>query len=63
MSMELEGRTPKSLPECRGLAALFQAVSLDRLIEQDYDNIPRILDCIRSGFYSQRCGESEYDPS
>ena len=60
---EFESRTAKSLPECRELAALFQAVFLSRLIEQDHDNIPRILDSIRSGSYLQPCGESEHDPS
>lgn len=63
MLMELESRTAKSLPECRGLTALLQAVSLDRLIEQDRDNIPRIPNSIRSGSSLQRRGESEHDPS
>ena len=45
-----------------GLAALFEAVSIDHLIERDQDKISRVAD-IRTGSYSQRCGESEHDPS
>lgn len=63
MLIKLESRIVKSLSECRKLAALFQAVFLDRLIEQDYNNISRILDSIRSEFYSQRCEENEHNLS
>lgn len=61
MLMKLKNRTSKSLSKYRELTTFFQTIFSNRLIEQDYDNISRILDCIRNEFYSQRCEKNEYD--
>lgn len=63
MLVKLESRTTKSLSKCRKLVALFQAIFLNRSIEQNHDNISRIFDSIRSESYSQRCEESEHNSS
>ena len=63
MLAKFEGRRAKSLPGYRGLTVLFQMVPLGHLIEQDDDNILRILDSIKSGSRSQRCGENQSEQS